>query len=224
MLLGETAGCPTLVAQRQGGNRTVRAMLASLAVHVLVLAALSYHPAPPFFNAEPSLRGNGGRGVVALVATAGISSLRAPQLSDLEEQKPLRLPPRKRRAPKAPERAAQPVTTADKDVAPGMPGYILGSVTSGFAANHDVRAAISIVAPDPPIARARLPEWIRGDVIVEVTIDEQGSVIGTRVLQTVGFGLDDIIVQTLRQWRYIPAKVDGVAVASREDVHFHFPS
>ena len=201
-----------------------KAMVTSLALHVFVIAWLSYHPAPPFFKAEPSLRGNGGRGVVALVATPGVSSLRAPQLSDLDEQKRLQVPPRKRRVPKAPERAAQPATTADKDLQPGMPGFILGSVTSGFAADHDVRAAISIVAPDPPITRAKLPEWIRGDVIVEVTIDEQGNVIGTRVLQTVGFGLDQVIVDTLRQWRYIPARVDGVAVASREDVHFHFPS
>jgi TonB family protein len=107
---------------------------------------------------------------------------------------------------------------------PGMPGFILGSLTDGIATDHDVRAAVSIVAPDPPIVRAKLPDWIRGDVIVEVTIDEKGSVIGTRVLQTVGFGLDQVIVDTLRQWRYLPAKVDGVAVASREDVHFHFPS
>ena len=199
-------------------------LLASLALHVLVIAALSYHPLPDFIKAEPSLRGNGGRGVVTLVAMPGVSALRAPQLSDLEEQKRLTVPPRKRRSVKAPERAVQPATTAGQDLMPGMPGYILGSVTSGFAANHDVRAAISIVAPDPPIARAQLPQWVRGDVVVEVTIDEQGNVIATRLLQTVGFGLDDVIVDTLRHWRYIPAKVDGVAVASREDVHFHFPS
>ncbi len=201
-----------------------KAMFASLAGHVLVIVALSYHPAPPFFNAEPALRGNGGRGVVALVATPGVSSLRAPRLSDLDEQKRLQVPPRKRRASKAPERAVQPATATDKDLQPGMPGYILGSVSSGFAANHDVRVAISVVAPDPPIVRARLPQWIRGDLVVEVTIDEKGDVVATRVLQSVGFGLDEIVVDTLRHWRFIPAKVDGIAVASREDVHFHFPS
>ncbi len=118
----------------------------------------------------------------------------------------------------------QAANTDDAKLLPGMPGFILGSLTDGFASNHDVRAAVSVVAPDPPIARAKLPQWIRGDVIVEVTIDEKGSVIATRVLQTVGFGLDQVIVDTLRQWRYIPARVDGMAVASREDVHFHFPS
>jgi len=48
--------------------------------------------------------------------------------------------------------------------------------------------------------------------------------VQTRVLQTVGYGLEVVVVDTLRQWRFIPAKVDGVAVASRQDVHFHFPS
>lgn len=215
MLLGELPDGRTIAR---------KPLFASIALHVLVVAAFCYHPEPPFFKAEPALRGQGGRGVVALVATPGVSSLRAPQLSDLEEQKPLRVPAKKKPGAKAPERAVQPATTEDKDLKPGMPGFVLGSLTDGFAANHDVRAAISIVAPDPPIARHKLPEWIRGDVIVEVTIDEQGNVTATRVLKTVGFGLDQIIVDTLRQWRYIPARVDGVAVASREDVHFHFPS
>ena len=121
------------------------------------------------------------------------------------------------------ESKAQPPTT-DQSLSPGMPGYILGSLSSGFVNEHDVRIALTRVAPEPPIVRAKLPEWVRGDVIVEITIDERGNVVETRVLQTVGYGLDAVVVDTLRQWQFIPAKVDGVAVASRQDVHFHFPS
>ena len=199
-------------------------LLASLLVHLLALAALLYRPAPPFLKAQPSLRGNGGRGHLMALATPGISSLRTPKTVAEEASKHLTVPPKRSRRSRDSERALQAASTTDKNLMPGMPGYILGSVTDGFASNHDVRAAVSIVAPDPPIVRAKLPEWIRGDVIVEVTIDDKGNVIDTRVLQTVGFGLDQVIVSTLRQWRYIPARVDGVAVASREDVHFHFPS
>jgi len=196
-------------------------LLASAGLHLLVLGFLLYRPPADFIKAQPSLRGNRGRGDVMALATAGISSPVATP-GDAEKQR-LAPPSKSRRKTTAPNARAQ-AAAAEKDLMPGMPGYILGSLADGFAGNHDVRAAVSIVAPDPPIARHKLPEWIRGDVIVEVTIDEQGNVIGTRVLQTVGFGLDQIIVETLRQWRYIPAKVDGVAVASREDVHFHFPS
>jgi len=199
--------------------------LASIVIHIMAIGALVWRPSPQFIKASPSLRGNGGRGNVMALATPGVSSLRAPKATDQEEIKRLTTPQKqKKHKGKAPERAVQAATTDNQHLLPGMPGYILGSLSDGFALNHDVRAAISIVAPDPPIARSRLPEWIRGDVIVEVTIDDKGNVIGTRVLQTVGFGLEQVIVETLRQWRYIPAKVDGVSVASREDVHFHFPS
>jgi len=60
-------------------------------------------------------------------------------------------------------------------------------------------------------------------VVVEVTIDEKGAAVQTKLLQSVGFGLDDVILETLRQWRFQPAKVDGVPVSSKHDVHFHFP-
>jgi TonB family protein len=105
-----------------------------------------------------------------------------------------------------------------------MPGYILGSLSSGFADQHDVHIALPLLAPNPPIDSDKLPGWIRGDILVEVTIDERGNVVQTRVLQTVGYGLELVVANTLRQWRFIPAKVDGVAVASRQDVHFHYPS
>ena len=36
-----------------------------------------------------------------------------------------------------------------------------------------------------------------------------GDVVETRVLKSLGFGLDDVIVETLRKWRYQPAKIDG---------------
>ena len=193
----------------------------SLVLHLLVLGALLYRPEPSFIKAAPSLRGNGGRGQLIALAVPGVSTLTAPTPTPEE---PRRLTLQHKRGGLKARPSVREVASDPQALLPGMPGFILGSLTDGFANDHDVHAAISIVAPDPPIVRAKLPGWIRGDVIVEVTIDEQGNVIATRVLQTVGFGLDQVIVQTLRQWRYLPAKVDGVAVASREDVHFHFPS
>jgi protein TonB len=123
----------------------------------------------------------------------------------------------------APEPEPQ-VAATQPGLRPGMPGYVLGSLTTGFANEHDVKIALPVFYPDPPVVRAKLPDWVRGDVIVEVTIDENGKVSQTRVLQTVGYGLENTIAETLRSWRWVPAKVDGVAVASRQDVHFHFPS
>ena len=62
------------------------------------------------------------------------------------------------------------------------------------------------------------------DVVIEVTIDSQGNVVETKIVQAIGHGIDEKIEATLRQWHYQPATLDGVPVASRHDVHFHFPS
>jgi protein TonB len=59
---------------------------------------------------------------------------------------------------------------------------------------------------------------------VEVTIDAQGNVTDTRVLQSLQQDIDEKIVATLRGWRFEPATVDGAPISSRQDVHFHFPS
>jgi protein TonB len=103
-------------------------------------------------------------------------------------------------------------------------GSPLGTTITGMVAGHEVKLAFPLVFPDPPIPRSELPQGLQGDVIVEVTIDAQGEVVETKVLQAIGHGIDEKILSTLRTWRFTPATLDGVPVASKHDVHFHFPS
>ncbi len=103
-------------------------------------------------------------------------------------------------------------------------GSALGTMIDGPIEGHEVHVAFPVVFPDPPVARSELPRDLKGDVIVEVTIDAQGNVVETRIVQAIGYGIDEKIVAALRQWRYQPATLDGVPVASKHDVHFHFPS
>jgi TonB family protein len=103
-------------------------------------------------------------------------------------------------------------------------GSALGTMIEGPIEGHEVHVAYPVVFPDPPVARSELPRDLKGDVIVEVTIDAQGNVVETRVVQAIGHGIDEKIVAALRQWRYQPATLDGVPVASKHDVYFHFPS
>jgi hypothetical protein len=144
---------------------------------------MTYQLEPKLLRPTASLRGNGGRGSEAIaLVTPGVSTLTLPpDIQEEYEKKPVVLP-KKEKPPKS--KHAQPVpqpqpAVADKNLRPGMPGYILGSATSGAISDHDVRIALPIHAPDPPIVRAKLPEWISGDVIVEVTISENGEVVDT---------------------------------------------
>ena len=94
----------------------------------------------------------------------------------------------------------------------------------GPIAGHEVRVAYPTVFPNPPVDRAELPRDLSGDVVIEVTIDSQGNVVETKIVQAIGHGIDEKIEATLRRWHYQPATLDGTPVASRHDVHFHFPS
>jgi TonB family protein len=100
-------------------------------------------------------------------------------------------------------------------------GTEFGSV--GSTSGIDARPALPVVFPDPAIFPWQLPNGLTGDVIVEVTIDDQGAVTETRLLQSLKPDIDQKVVATVRNWRFRPATVDGVAISSRQDVHFHYP-
>ena len=112
--------------------------------------------------------------------------------------------------------AANPV--ADPLQAGSQQGTLPDGPTVGFVR----QPALPVVGPDVP--RSSLPPGIQGDVIVEITIDTQGNVAETRVLQSLGPEVDDKVVATLHTWHFRPATTDGVANVSKQDVHFHFPS
>ena len=84
--------------------------------------------------------------------------------------------------------------------------------------------ALPQVFPDPPIARSDLPPGISGDVIVEVTIDEQGNVTDLKLTQGIGYGIDEKVLAVLRHWHFRPATRDGSTIASQHLVHFHYPA
>lgn len=99
-----------------------------------------------------------------------------------------------------------------------------GSLFHGPVAGTEASPALPLVFPDPSIYPWQLPKGLQGDVIVEVTIDERGNVTETRVVQSLQPEIDDKVIATLKNWRFKPASVDGIAISSRQDVHFHFPS
>jgi TonB family protein len=103
-------------------------------------------------------------------------------------------------------------------------GSPLGTMIDGPITGHEVHVAYPTVFPNPPVDRAALPRDLVGDVVIEVTIDSQGNVVETKIVQAIGHGIDEKIEATLRRWHYQPATLDGTPVASRHDVHFHFPS
>ena len=88
----------------------------------------------------------------------------------------------------------------------------------------EVVPAFPVIYPDPPVSRGDLPAGIQGDVIVQVTIDPQGNVVETKLIQGIGYGIEQKVLDVLQRWRFHPAVRDGVNIASQHIVHFHYPS
>jgi TonB family protein len=90
--------------------------------------------------------------------------------------------------------------------------------------HHQFKTALPVFTPDPPILRAKFPEPARGkDIVIEIVINDQGAIQQATVLQGIGYGVEESIMQTLRQWIFVPAKVNGMPIASQRQLRFHFP-
>ena len=204
-------------------ERPARSVGWSLIAHTAAIGLMLWLTAPRYLHEMDSLHGrNGNRSAIALLSPGISAPFRAKTIAEQQDKK-LHLPPKAKVRTVEPKKIEASASTENK-VADTTPGTQNGSLSFGLSSNHDVRIAYAVFAPDPPIDRTKLPEWIRGDVVVEVAISDTGDVLETRVLKSLGFGLDDVIVETLRRWHYQPARVDGRAVASKHDVYFHFPS
>jgi TonB family protein len=53
---------------------------------------------------------------------------------------------------------------------------------------------------------------VNGDVVLEIVVRHDGSVGDVRVVRRLGSGLDERAVQAVRQWRFSPARRQGVPV------------
>jgi TonB family protein len=200
------------------------AVLASFAVHFAILLALAYHAAPVFLRPSDVALGmpnSSGTGIIYL-APAGTEHVskptRKPELDWTAAAPKIPLP----KQPPAHENERDSETaTMDKTAEGGSPygSRIPGAPLTG----NEIIPALPQVFPDPNVSRADLPPGIQGDVIVEVTIDEQGNVVDLKLIRGIGYGIEERVMATLRQWHFRPASKDGVTIASQHIVSFHYP-
>jgi periplasmic protein TonB len=192
----------------------------STALHAVVLVMLWWRPAI-FVKPQLIARGEGGD------ATSMSTTLYLPRdLTQEPQPSLLSLPAPVQKTRKTKLQKRSNVLAKDTPTNSAEAGSREGTAYDGPAEGEDVIPAIPLPGSfaDPKVSRWELPGGMQGDVIVEITIDDQGTVVNEKLLQGMGHGIDERVIAALRDWRFRPATRNGVAIPSKHDVHFHFPS
>lgn len=87
---------------------------------------------------------------------------------------------------------------------------------------QNAEPALPVYYPQPGVADRSLLPPAQRNVIVEVSIDALGGVTDEHLVSGLGNALDQIVLATVKGWRFRPATVNGTAVASVEDLVFPF--
>jgi TonB family protein len=88
--------------------------------------------------------------------------------------------------------------------------------------SQDAEPAFPVYFPWPTVADRTLLPPAEQKVIVEVTVSALGDVTGEKLVLGMGNALDQIVLNTVKGWRFHPATQNGAAVASVADVVFPF--
>ncbi|HEX8816590.1 MAG TPA: TonB family protein [Terriglobales bacterium] len=206
-----------------GARRQKAALWASVGLHVALLAWLIHSPKAIFVSPTWVRQGRGGTSLAHIYFEGN------PDVGRAHLPSRVYLEPNKETAKNnsRPKPDSKYKTDGKRDEALLLPnqrpaGAPYGSLSYGTISGPDVRAAIPEVFPDPAFSAAEQAE-AAGDVIVEVTIDDQGNVAETRLVQGLSPYIDQKVLATIGRWRFLPATRNSVPMASKQDIYYHFP-
>lgn len=117
----------------------------------------------------------------------------------------------------SPAPAAQPAESQTGMAAPQQQP----TVGTGTGAEN-AEPAFPVYYPTPEVADASLLPSTERKVIVDVDISAVGEVTDERLVQGLGNGVDQIVLSTVKGWRFRPATLNGTAIASVEELVFPF--
>jgi len=108
---------------------------------------------------------------------------------------------------------------------PSSPHHGDGSstaMTGNGSDAQDIHPAFPVFSPHPPVNdRALLPPSEQ-KIVVDVNVDASGQVVSENLVKGVGNGLDKIVLETVKTWRFQPATVNGKPVPTQAELIFPF--
>jgi protein TonB len=88
--------------------------------------------------------------------------------------------------------------------------------------DEDATPAFPVFSPKPPVKDRALLPGSEKKIIVDVNVDEAGGVVSETLVTGLGNNLDQIVLETVKSWRFHPATVNGKPVATQAELVFPF--
>ena len=158
----------------------------SIAVHCLLLAVLVREMAPVVLQPRLVMKGNRGSSMAVIDIP---SDLVLPLLPEVHTA--LYAPPAKKQVAKI--KLPTPKAREDSSGAAlqaAHAGSPFGSQPNGLTTGHELKPALPVQGGRPRISASELPAGLQGDVIIEITISEQGKVIEKKVVKSIAPTVD----------------------------------
>ena len=80
--------------------------------------------------------------------------------------------------------------------------------------------AFPTYSPNPPVRDRSLLPQSETNVVVDVNVSAQGEVLDEKLVQGLGNGIDQLILDTVKSWKFHPATIDGNPVSSVSELVF----
>jgi TonB family protein len=120
-------------------------------------------------------------------------------------------------------RALQKATPAQSRLAQSGNPSPQQQQSAGFGSGtQDAEPAFPTYFPHPSVTDRSLLPAVEQKIIVNVTISPLGDVTDEKLVQGIGNNLDQIVLNTVKSWRFHAATLNGTAVASVEELVFPF--
>ena len=115
--------------------------------------------------------------------------------------------------------------TMNPNLAPaqGQPVAAPDSRAAGSGADQqNADPAFPVFSPHPSVSDRSLLPRSNQEVVVDVKVSATGDVLEATLVKGIGNGLDQIVLDTVKSWRFHPATINGNPVATEAELVFPF--
>jgi TonB family protein len=132
-------------------------------------------------------------------------------------------PGRKRHVEKPPQKTTDLAVNAPPAPPAGRPISAQHDPVPGNGPDTEsADPAFPVFSPRPAVADRSLLPSSEQQVIVDVKVSASGDVLEATVVKGMGNALDQIVIDTVKTWRFHPATVNGNPVATEAELIFPF--